>query len=215
MGTFHRISRLIVVWCAASIPAWAQPAAQANEWEHGTTLTGFAGVAVDSLRSGPMLGGAVGWEITPRVAIEGSGLWVEHGPGTDAFAGSLSVHATLFGPHKAMPFLQAGVGLYRASFEYMQDTMPRFYRDRIGLDYPAHGMGLDIPTPAATRTFTDPSVAFGGGVNVFVSRTVAIRPDVETMVVMRDSRTHVVTAVRIHIVYHFEDHPVTAARGPR
>jgi hypothetical protein len=32
---------------------------------------------------------------------------------------------------------------------------------------------------------------------------VAIRPDVETMIVLRDSSTHVVTALAVHLAYHF------------
>jgi hypothetical protein len=40
-----------------------------------------------------------------------------------------------------------------------------------------------------SATFTDPSLAFGGGVNVFVSRQIAVRPEVDATIVMRDRRT--------------------------
>lgn len=206
MGRSSRIFTFTLVALALSVPALAQPAVRADEWARGTTLTGFTGAAVDSTRTGPMFGGSVGWELTPRIAIEGSGLWVYHEANTSAFAGVAKVQASLLGPHKAVPFLQAGIGLYRASFHPSRAATPSFYQRRMGPDGAGH-VGL--------RTFTDPSVVLGGGANVFLSRNLAIRPDVETMVVLRNARSHVVTAVRVHVVYHFEDHPVTPARRGR
>jgi hypothetical protein len=199
------VCAVTVVALALSVPAWAQPAPEAHEWGHGTTLTGFTGAAVDSLRSGPLFGGAIGWEIMPKLAIEGSGLWVEHGSGTDAFAGALKVQAALLRRHAARPFLQAGVGLYRASFD-VRDEMPDFYSDRIRSEISGHGL---------IRTFMDPTLVAGGGVDLLVSRNLAVRPDIETMFVLHDGKSHVVTAIRINVVYHFEEHPVTPARSGR
>jgi hypothetical protein len=99
-----------------------------------------------------------------------------------------------------MPFLTGGIGLYRASFARIGSTMPAFYARRITTD----GMAM-----GTTATFTDPTVVFGSGVNAFVSRHWAIRPDVREMVVLRNSRSYFVTAVAVHVAYHFEDHPVT------
>ena len=191
-----------VVTLALSVPAWTQPAPEAHEWGHGTTLTGFTGAAVDSSRSEPLYGGAIGWEITPKLAIEGTGSWVEHGSGTDAFAGALKVQAALLRRHAARPFLQAGMGLYRASFD-VRDEMPDFYRARVRSDVSDHGV---------MRAFTDPTLVVGGGVDLFVSRNFALRPDIETMFVLRSRKSYVVTAIRINVVYHIEDHPVTPTR---
>ena len=202
-------NRLFVFTFAAlalAVPARAQSGPEANEWGRGTTLTGFAGIAVDSSRQGPLFGGTVGWEITPKLAIEGSGLWVEHGSGADAFAGALKLRAAVFGARTrlraAVPFLQGGIGMYRASFQAGND-MPGFYR---------HRMPRDV-SRGIRRSFTDPTLVFGGGADVFVSRNLAIRPDVEAMVVLRNSATHVVTAIRFNVVYHIESHPVTPARA--
>jgi len=200
MRSTYRVFIFALVALALSVPAWAQPAIRVNEWAHGTTLTGFAGVAADSTRGGPMMGGSVGWELTRRIAIEGSGLWVDHEGDASAFGGALTVQAALLGSGKAVPFVQAGIGLYRASFDPAQSGVPGFYRQRMG------------PAGGSVRTFTDPSFVFGGGANVFLSRNLAIRPDVEAMVVLRNSRSHVVTALSMQVVYHFEDHPVTPAR---
>jgi len=46
-------------------------------WRRGTTLNLFGGAAATSNDQGPIAGGAVGWEVTPRIALEGSGTWFE------------------------------------------------------------------------------------------------------------------------------------------
>jgi hypothetical protein len=53
----------------------------------------------------------------------------------------------------------------------------------------------------------------GGGVNVFVARHVAIRPDIEAKIVRRNAQNYVVTAVSVHMSYHFEDQPITPSRS--
>jgi hypothetical protein len=169
-----------------------------HEWTHGTTLGLFLGAAVDSSKTASVAGGTVGWEITPSIALEGGGAWLDRGAGADAFAAALRVRAGLAGLHPAVPYLHAGVGFYRATFDRGRSPVPGFYRRRMTGNA---GLGTD--------TFTDPSLVVGGGVNLFVSRHLAIRPDVEAMIVMRNSRSHVVTAATVHLAYHFEDHPVT------
>lgn len=189
-----------------SIPVSAQPVATGNVWSHGTTLNVFAGAGIDSSKTSPLAGASVGWEITPRIGIEGSGYWLDPGTRTDAFAAALKLQAGLTAPHGAVPFLEAGVGLYRASFAPTASPVPDFYRRRMA----ARMMGL-----GATHTFTDPSFVLGGGVNIFVARHIAIRPNVETMIIRREAHTYSVTAVAVHLSYHFEDHPVTPARDRR
>jgi hypothetical protein len=169
-------------------------------WQHGSTLNLFAGAATAPSRRAAIGGGAVGWELKPRFAIEGSGEWMEWGVGSHAFAAAITAQTGLAGPRPLMPFLTGGIGLYRASFDRMGLAMPAFYARRMTTD----GMAM-----GTTATFTDPTVVFGGGVNAFLSRHWAIRPDVREMVVLRNSHSYVVTAFAVHVAYHFEDHPVT------
>lgn len=200
----HRIARLVTIaclCCAAPTAALAQEGIRANEWSRSTTLEGFGGVAVDSSRSGPVLGGVLGWEVTPRLAIEGAGSWAEFGDDTTAFGGALKVRARLFPRGPLDPFVQAGVGMYRAAFSARETEIPDFYRPR-----------MTAKLPGGSQTFTDPTLVAGGGVNVFITRNVAIRPDVEAMVVLRGGQRHVVTTVALHAVYLFESHPVTPVR---
>lgn len=203
---FHCVSWPALFVLLLSAPASAQPVPRGNDWSYGTTLNVFAGAGADSSNTIPLAGTSLGWEITPRLAVEGSGYWLDRGTGADAFAAALKLQTGLIGPHTAVPFLEAGVGLYRASFDPTASTVPDFYRRR---------MAASTTGPGATTTFTDPSFIFGGGVNVFVTRHIAIRPDVEAMVVRRDSQNYVVTVVAVHMAYHFESHPVTPARTAR
>jgi hypothetical protein len=202
----RRVSRLpggvILSLLVLSATASAQTGA-ADGWRRGTTLNLFGGAAATSNDQGPMAGGAVGWEVTPRIALEGSGTWFEWGHRAHAFGATLRTHVAIATARPVVPFLSGGVGLYRAWFRTEDTEMPAFYRRRMR-DEP-EGVGV-------SATFTDPSVVFGGGVNVFVSRHVAIRPDVEATVAMRNSRTHVVTTAAFHLAYHFEDRPITPAR---
>jgi hypothetical protein len=189
--------------CAVPASVAAQPDIRASEWSQGTTLNGFVGVTADSAQGGPALGGAMGWELTPNIALEGSGAWAEFGHGTSSFAGALKLRLRVAGQRKVDPFVQAGIGLYRATFADGDTAVPGFYERR---------MTAPVVGQRVRRTFTDPTLVAGGGVSVFVNRHFALRPDVEAAFVIRDGRTHVVTTAAVHAVYHFESHPVTPAR---
>jgi hypothetical protein len=195
-----RILVVAIACCAYGLSAEAQVAPQDHEWARATAISGFAGIGVDGSHSGPAFGGTVGWELTPRFALDGSGAWTDYGSGSDAFAGAIKLRANLTRSSRAAAFLQGGIGLYRASFDASAVGIPGFYRRRMGIDR------------SAERTFTDPSFVFGGGINVSINRTLKLRPDVEMAVVTRNSRAHLVSSVRLHLVYVIEDHPVTPSR---
>lgn len=194
----------VCVCCTVPAMAAAQGDVRANEWSRGTTLNGFVGAAVDSSQSGPAVGGAMGWELRPNLAIEGGGSWAEFGHGTTSFAGALKVRLRVAGQRRVDPFVHGGVGLYRATFGAGDTAIPAFYQRR---------MTAPAPGRAASRTFTDPTLLGGGGLSIFVNRHFALRPDVEAAVALRGGRSHAVTTVALHAVYHFESHPVTPVRG--
>ena len=49
----------------------------------------------------------------------------------DAFAADLKAQLALTGPHVTIPFVFAGVGLYRASFDVGGEPVPAFYGARM------------------------------------------------------------------------------------
>lgn len=203
MTTSHRIRILILTAPIACLLLPATAGAQSSDWQHGTTLSGFAGVSMDGEQTGSAFGGAIGWELTPRVAIEGSAAWLDRGVDAQALSAALKLRAALFGRDRVSPFVTAGIGAYRASYSHMSEDIPAFHRARMAGPGPV----------GQSATFTDPALVFGGGVRFFVSRHIALRPDVESMLVLRDSRHYFVTTAALQIAFHFEDHPVTPARG--
>lgn len=183
------------VMCRATASAQSvQPA----EWSHATTLSGFAGGAANGTRTGPSLGGAAGWEVTPRFALDGTGTWTTFGGGADAFSASMRLRVRLAGHRSVDPFVQGGVGLYRAMFDSSETEMPEFYRRRVE----------PLPGEFTGMTFTDPTLVTGGGVSIFLNRHFALRPEAEVTFVLRNG-AHVVTSLLVHAVFHFEEHPVT------
>jgi hypothetical protein len=204
MTTAVNVGRSVgfAVLMACAVPAvgaaQTQTVPPGNTWSNGTTIEAFAGVASADSRSGALAGGAAGWEITPRVGLEGSVAWFDRSGGSEAFAAAFTAHANLLGPAIVVPFVRGGVGMYRATFDRGRDDIPEFYRQRLGPG----------TSPIGTfHTFTDPSLVVGGGVNLFTTRHWVISPEVETILLRRHSRTHAVTSITAHVAYHFEEHP--------
>ena len=188
----------VTMWALAPAVS-AQELVRPGEWSHGTTLSGFAGMAIDSTHSGPAIGGLIGYEVSPRLTIEGGGSWTDFGEGATAFAGAVKARVRLWGQRTVDPFVTGGVGFYRTSFDRTSQVAPGFYRRRLRTP----------PGAVGQISFTDPALVAGAGMNIFVTRHFAVRPDIETFIVLRDSRSHVVTSLSVHAVFHFESHPVT------
>jgi hypothetical protein len=85
------------------------------DWHRGTTLAGFIGAASSQSVTDSAAGVTVGWEFTPHLAIEGRGLWLDAGPGADAFTALLGARVPILPGRLIGPFVNGGVGLYRAT----------------------------------------------------------------------------------------------------
>lgn len=212
MFSAHRLQVAVLAVLAAASPATAQiaaapepqttPPAQVrtvppgNNWSHGTTLNVFGGAAVTTNDRAGTAGGAMGWEIKPWFLLEGSGGWLDWGNDAHAFTATMAGHVALPIRRPLVPFLAGGVGVYHASFDRFNSSVPRFYRDRMSDE------------SGQVMTFTDPTLVAGGGLEVFVSRHWTVRPEVMANIVLRDSRRFVATTGVVRIGYHFEEHPV-------
>jgi hypothetical protein len=142
-----------------------------------------------------MLGTALGWEINHRVEIEGTGAWLAGHHDDRAFAAELKVLASLTRPNTVVPFVGAGVGMYRASFDAASGALPDFYQRRF--------VGSALNTQ---HTFTDPSFVFATGLDIFTGRHLSIRPDVSVRLVTRSPDAYAVTMAALRVTYHFEVH---------
>ena len=191
------VGLLIVSLMALVAPASAQTVS-GTDWTHGTTLDVFAGSATaSSAETRGALGAAFGWELNHWVSVEGTGAWLAARQADEAFAAELKALVNMTRPNTVVPFLGAGVGLYRATFDTPGSVLPSFYQQRLtGSAFTTH------------PTFTDPSFVFAGGVNIFTGQHVSIRPDLSVRLVTRDSNTYAVTMATVHVTYHFEVHDV-------
>jgi len=189
------IAACVLGGCVVASPVSAQTL-PGNPWSHGTTLQLLAGGAsAPSVDARPAFGCAMGWEINHWVSIEGGGAWLVGRSEDDAFAAELKAAVNLTRPNRAVPYVGAGIGLYRATFDEPPTMMPPFYARRMA----ASMFG-------SRSTFTDPSFVFAGGVNVFTTRHISIRPDMSVRLVAHDGDTYAVTIAAVHLIYHFEVH---------
>ena len=184
--------------CGGVLPADAP--APAHLWSDGTSLNVFGGMAADGEGGGGLAGGGVGWLVTPIFGLEGRAGWSNDVGGAEAFAASLVARVSPWQPRPLVPFFKAGVGLYRASFDSSTGEMPEFYRRRLTAGDSAVSHSV---------SWTDPTLVAGGGFDIFASRHVAIRPEVDLSLAIDGGHGYAVVNAVVNIVYHFEDRRVT------
>ena len=195
--------------CSASLLATAVAArAQSATPDSSPFTTANLLVGVSSTSSGrePVVGGALGWDVARRLNIEMTAKWVLPDRGAETMSLTFGANVRLAPGRAVVPFLSAGVGLYKASFDSSWSDLPGFYGRRLS----ESGTQLQ-----ETIEFTDPALAVGGGVSVFASRHVSIRPEVEVLWVRSGSANHVVTSASVRLAYHFERRPITPAVSTR
>jgi outer membrane protein with beta-barrel domain len=184
------VTALSLLMLAARASAQTVP----MDFRHGTTLAGFVGAQTASSDVSPAAGVGLGWEVTRRLSFEGRGTWFGVNEGPSDFVATLGAHVALLTPRTVVPFVAAGAGMYRATLDSTAENAPAFYRTRMASDV----VGV------RTRTFQDFLVTVGGGVNVFVSSHVALRPEANLMLVTTRSDSRPLAEYGMQVVYHFE-----------
>ena len=180
--------------------------AQAPDFTRCTTANFFGGAATAPDMSQALFGSAVGWEMTHRLSAEMTTKWLVPERGAEAFSAIGTMQFALTGRQTFVPFLTLGAGVHSASFDVGKSVIPEFYARRL----------TDPALMSGTRqTFTDPAFVAGGGVSLFASRHISVRPEVEVMLVPNNSETYVITSFTVRLAYHFELHRVTPDRRPR
>lgn len=184
-----------------ALPVWAQGAQRA------TGLSVSVGVADDSAATGGTVGGSVHVDLTPTIGVEGAGRWLHRGDDASAFAADLVGLVGTRLSERMMPYVAAGVGVYRASFDVPAgsagppSTVPGFYARRF--------TATPIGGGSRNFSFTDPSLILGAGVSFSASRSLVLRPDVRMLFVRRDGDTHKVLVATVNVGFRFERRPVT------
>lgn len=117
------------------------------------------------------------------------------------FASFMSQNAgyssTMSLPGGGFGMMQGGSGTYAAGNPvFTPASMPRFYADRMGVLTPANGrFGM--------RSFTDPAVSFGGGVQIRDGRHLVVRPDARLVVAFGNGSQRAVGVISVGLGYGF------------
>ncbi len=206
-----RIAGCMVFIATAVLPtiASAQDDGQRSGM-HATAVVAEGGAAADSSTTSGWFGGTALWQPMNRFGIAVSGRWIDAGPGSTGFAGDISAEFGLAPKSvRNMPYVRVGFGAYRADFDVTDAAhvakLPTFYQRRLGA----------LDTVTQHRTFTDPAFVAAAGIDVPLSRSVSVRPDVRGMWVVRDGHAYQMVLVGLQLAYHIEEHPVTPSRSAR
>ena len=112
----HSLIVIGLLWTLATGSAQAQESVTASGGS--ATISGTGGLTAGMHGTGPVLGGAVTYDLNDWFAVEGSGAYFNRGSGADA----VSVNASLLvnvlpASRKTVPYFAMGGGVYRASFD--------------------------------------------------------------------------------------------------
>ena len=175
----HRLVALLA-GAALGLSTGASAQEQAVSFQKGTALSIFGGGASATGGTEGALGAAIGWELTPRFTVEGSGIWHV---GTDAgvFSAVMGPRINLRPRRSLVPYMSGGIGVHRSE-------------ERDG---------------SFTRTVSDAAIVLGGGLDVYLRPHLALRPDVRVLLVPADGDTRTIAVYGVHLAYHFEEHRVT------
>lgn len=196
----------VLVACLTGMATPSSAQTNSVQWRHGTALAIFAGGASQSGTTDNAAGASIGWELTPNLTIEGSGLWVDT-KGVDTFDALIGSRISM-GPRRGIvPFVSAGVGVQNASVDMSATGVPDFYLRRAAAPAP--------PATGLRQTFDDFAIAVGGGVDWFLNHHVAVRPDVRVYTAFADRRARPMAVYGVHLAYHFEEHAVTPSIAVR
>lgn len=196
----------VAVLALTTVSARAQDTAGGNEWVHSTELGASVGAATGGGNAGAVVGGTAAWQVSRWVAVEGRGGWFDCGTGASGFGADLNALVGFVPKQRVTPYVSAGFGLYRASFDSSSGPMPMFYRQRLAANGPAFGTAV---------TFTDPAFRLGAGIDLIARRNVSFRPEASVLLVRRGGNTETIGVFGLRLAYRFEAHPVTPATGSR
>ena len=177
------------------------------------------------------LGGMLVRDVTSRLSVEASAAYLGHGMGSNGLGASAALLVHLRPTReKAVPYLVAGGGLYRASFHMGNgrfngpmdmggSMMNGFGMMRVGSmpsdtrwDFGqmphfygrrlADGAGDGRPS-SGHRSFTDPAISLGAGIRIDLGSRLYLRPDARALVVTSSRDANTVGVFTINLGYRF------------
>lgn len=225
------VAAVALTGCAA-MPLTA--AAEEKTAGGGTEKTAVYMQAGYSSGSSGMGGGALGGmlvrDVTSRLSVEASASYLGHGMGSNGLAASAALLVHLRPTHeKAVPYLVAGGGLYRASFDMGNGRFSGPMNMGGSMMDGFEMMGVDATPPGTPwnygqmphfygrrladtgtqgpyhgdRSFTDPAINLGGGIRIDLGSRLFLRPDARALVVTSSGETNTVGVFTVNLGYRF------------
>ena len=191
MGTFVaiRVALLALLVCAIPSQVLAQRNYSRLEVQRGAELSLFGGGTATATGAAAAFGWSAGWRVSPRIALEGSGTWIEQ-PGVDGFAALFGTRVYLKTTGDTTPFVTAEGGLFHATVDSSQSELPDLY-------------GLRTIPGAPEKKFNDFVAAGGAGLDLHVGGRLWFRPDARLLVVVDGWRANVLMLAGAHFTYRF------------
>jgi hypothetical protein len=210
-------------WLLASAAlVLAAPVARAQEVvkvpRRDTTMLFGLGFSAGASETGAALRVGVDRVVHPRVTLELTGTYLDRGLRAESWTVHAGARLSLADKgERFAPYVAAGAGVYRASFERvghgMSDqagaacmgpgrteacygSMPAFYADRVRRE-------TDRQSWPDRRQFTDPAVAVGLGVRWDVAPHVYLVPDARALLVFGDGDSDAVGVFTVSVGYRF------------
>jgi len=214
-STTPRIDRhgvTIVTMLALALMGTCAPTAQAQV---RASISGIGGVSAVSSDIHGAVGGRLTFDLSPRLAVEGSVIYTDEGRATSALASEGRLLVSLLpSARRVRPFAAVGLGIYRARFDMGSRALMTGRIDAATLTRMMGGYGLPgdvtrmmsaMPQFYASRamatfdgpmggnsmrqTFTDPAVSLGGGLTLTPVDHVVLSPEARVYVVTRGGRS--------------------------
>ena len=180
-------------------------------------------------RGAAAFGGVLVHDLTPRLSAEASASYVGHSMGATSLSASAALLVHLRPGHeRAVPYLVAGGGVYRASFDMADERfhgpmnmggsmmegfgmmgMGSAARDDWNYGQMPHFYGRRLASSpgmqgyAGRRSFTDPALSVGGGIRIDVGSRLYFRPDARAIVVTSGGDTNTVGVFTVNLGYRF------------
>ena len=174
--------------------AYGQTAPATSDWSRAGFLAVYGGGGEVTSRHGFAAGAGLGWDVTRRLTLEGRGRWFDAPPDESAFAVDLVARYAWRPGTRIAPFVSGGVGMLRAVYEAIDADSPEFYRERAVTDVFGRSRGV----------FRDLLWSVGGGGSMFLTRHLALRPEVGVLIITTTESARVVPVYGVQLAYHFE-----------
>ena len=204
----------VIVMTAAAQGAWAEQS-ESPPRDGPVSVSALGGVSFGDDHTGAAGGITLGVDLNERVSLEGRAVYFDRGRGQSAVEVNAGVLVDLLAGGRAVPYLSAGGGLYRAMFDFGDGgsvgmmggfssvngvvgpgQMPMFYArrfeaaDQIGSGWHMQG-------------FTDPALSVGGGVRFDLTSHVYLRPDVRALTIFGGRDTYTLGSATLSVGYRF------------